>query len=466
MNNNLRGAVTDLVKREPPKVVAATGIFFHALAKQFPQQRLELVLGSHRSGVWGNETAEGCGYPVLRSTNMRKSRADFSDVAWREIPAKQAVGCALQTGDILVTKSSGSSDLVGKSVLFVHPGDSRTYLFSNFTHRLRPNQKIVVPSYLAWFLRSPQALGWRYEAQQNAVGLRNLQISEFLAQLIPVPPLSIQHSIALYLEGLEYGGAQAQLPLEFTEQRRIVTRIEELATKIEEARTLRQQATVEADTLYNAVLRSSFGTLLARHATTRLEQLIVEAGYGTSDKCYPERAEAAIPVLRIPNVASERISFDDLKYAQLSQHDQGRLLLKQGDILVVRTNGSLDLVGRSAVVKELREPMAFASYMIRLRLDQDHILPDYAQRMLRHLRTSGDLVDFARTTAGQYNVSLGRLRSAEIPVPSLSQQRRVVAELDTLQLKVNTLKELQAETTAELDAMLPSILDKAFKRAL
>jgi len=38
-----------------------------------------------------------------------------------------------------------------------------------------------------------------------------------------------------------------------------------------------------------------------------------------------------------------------------------------------------------------------------------------------------------------------------------------VAELDALQVRVDTLKKLQAEISTELDALLPSILDKAFK---
>ena len=41
--------------------------------------------------------------------------------------------------------------------------------------------------------------------------------------------------------------------------------------------------------------------------------------------------------------------------------------------------------------------------------------------------------------------------------------RDIVAYLDNLQTKVAALKQLQAETAAELHAMLPSILDKAFK---
>ena len=47
-----------------------------------------------------------------------------------------------------------------------------------------------------------------------------------------------------------------------------------------------------------------------------------------------------------------------------------------------------------------------------------------------------------------------------------SEQRRIVAELDALQAEVDSLKHLQAETAAELDAVLPSILDKAFKGEL
>jgi type I restriction enzyme S subunit len=110
--------------------------------------------------------------------------------------------------------------------------------------------------------------------------------------------------------------------------------------------------------------------------------------------------------------------------------------------------------------------MAFASYMIRIRFDTGRILPTFAQRMLRHLRTSSQLVDFARTTAGQYNVSLGRLRSVEIPVPPLAEQRRIVADLDAIQEKTDSSRVLQSETSAELNALLPSILDKAFRGEL
>jgi type I restriction enzyme S subunit len=62
--------------------------------------------------------------------------------------------------------------------------------------------------------------------------------------------------------------------------------------------------------------------------------------------------------------------------------------------------------------------------------------------------------------------NLNDLRKVPIPLPPLGEQRRIVAELDALQAEVDALKRLQAETATELDALLPAILDRAFKGEL
>lgn len=70
------------------------------------------------------------------------------------------------------------------------------------------------------------------------------------------------------------------------------------------------------------------------------------------------------------------------------------------------------------------------------------------------------------TQSTQPNINLKNIEKLNIPVPPLPEQRRMVAYLDDLQAKVDALKRLQNETAAELDALLPSILDKAFKGEL
>jgi type I restriction enzyme S subunit len=73
------------------------------------------------------------------------------------------------------------------------------------------------------------------------------------------------------------------------------------------------------------------------------------------------------------------------------------------------------------------------------------------------------MLERSRTTSGLFNLSVGRIKDIGVPVPALPEQRRIVAYLDNLQAKVDALKRLQAETAAELDALLPSVLDRAFR---
>ena len=63
-------------------------------------------------------------------------------------------------------------------------------------------------------------------------------------------------------------------------------------------------------------------------------------------------------------------------------------------------------------------------------------------------------------------LNLKDVRELHIPIPPLPEQRRMVAELDAIQEQVDSLKRLQSETAAELDALLPAILDRAFKGEL
>lgn len=48
----------------------------------------------------------------------------------------------------------------------------------------------------------------------------------------------------------------------------------------------------------------------------------------------------------------------------------------------------------------------------------------------------------------------------------LEEQRRIVANLDNVQARLAPLRQLQSQTQEELSALLPSVLDKAFKGEL
>ena len=63
-------------------------------------------------------------------------------------------------------------------------------------------------------------------------------------------------------------------------------------------------------------------------------------------------------------------------------------------------------------------------------------------------------------------LSLKQVKNFLIRLPSIMEQNRIVAYLDELGAKLDSLKRRQAETAAELDALMLSILDRAFKGEL
>jgi hypothetical protein len=203
-----------------------------------------------------------------------------------------------------------------------------------------PMRDRLYPRWFHWLTKTRDFWNQCDEKSRGTSGKNRIRPEQFLKVEIPLPPLA--------------------------DQQRIVVRVDALARRVEEARGLRCAAVEEAEALTNSVLSTIVVELGTRFGTRALDELLVEACYGTSVKCDAERSIDTIPVLRIPNVASEKVSLADLKFGTLNESELAKTRLAEGDILVVRTNGSRDLVGRCAVVPDLPETMSFASYMIRL----------------------------------------------------------------------------------------------------
>ena len=148
-----------------------------------------------------------------------------------------------------------------------------------------------------------------------------------------------------------------------TEQHRIMAHIESLATRVNEAQRLREEADIEAELLVGREIASLF-TNAKDWNSYNLGDLISEMSYGTSAKAHNE--SVGIPVLRMGNIQSGKLDLTDLKFMHPSEQEMKKLRLQKGDILVNRTN-SAELVGKCAVF-DLESDYLFASYIIRLRL--------------------------------------------------------------------------------------------------
>ncbi len=200
-------------------------------------------------------------------------------------------------------------------------------------------------------------------------------------------------------------------------------------------------------------------------AWATVEQLFARSEYGTSVKCSYEAS--GLPVLRIPNIVAGEIDLTDVKYATKSVPVDSETALAKGDVLMCRTNGSVRLVGKTAVINSELEPYhGFASYLLRFRLIETKVLPKWFHFYATSQLGRTFIEQNAASSAGQNNVSLSLIHTMPIPLPPLAEQRRIVAEVER---RLSVIRQAEATVEASLaraERLRQSILKQAFSGKL
>lgn len=369
---------------------------------------------------------EASAWGVLKTTAVQVD--GFRPHEHKELPGDLAPRPDLQVrvGDLLLT-CAGPRARCGVPSL-VTTSDERL-LISGKMYRFRPRPDLVYARYLFLYLTSADAQR-RIEAMKTGIsdsGL-NLTKAKFAALPVPVPPLDEQHRIVAVLEN----------------------HLSRLAAG--------------ADYLTAAALR--LGRLrapLPDAPAVRLGDLVTDMRYGTSEKCSYEGPGR--PVLRIPNVAAGQLDYSDLKRANRRGADLSSYELTRGDVLVIRSNGSLGLVGRMACAStDLPAGTAFASYLIRIRLDEQRIEPRWLVAMSGSACVRRQVAAAASSSAGQHNINKGQLEGLRIPLPSLATQKTWLASNDELLEEASRLGAAIRRERDRTDRLRREVLSAALRR--
>lgn len=196
-----------------------------------------------------------------------------------------------------------------------------------------------------------------------------------------------------------------------------------------------------------------------------VDALSWDGGYGTSRKCQPNGSGP--PVLRIPNVQNETLTFDNLKFATGDDDLPPDGVLAPGDFLFVRTNGSKNLIGRGAlVVSSLSRAYHFASYLIRLRLASSLTTARWFALAWHVPLVRDQLLQDAASSAGQHNVSLSAARSYAVPLPPYTEQERILAEVERLLSIGDSAQSMVGPALSRVARLRQSILKWAFEGRL
>ena len=365
------------------------------------------------------------GRPYLRNKNVQWGRIDLDDLLQMDFTDQELDKFRLHPGDLLVCEGGE----VGRAAIW--RGTIAECAYQKALHRVRPRGG-VLPEYLLYLLMH-YASTHAFERYVTGSTIAHLPQEDLRTLPVPLPPL--------------------------VEQRQIVAAIDKHVSRLEAAERSLADARSKIAGLRSATLSAAtYG-----FRSVPLGELVAELRYGTSIKCSYDAPGA--PVLRIPNVQGGAIDLSDLKYATDAQLDLASLSVESGDLLFVRTNGSRDLIGRVASV-DGSAGMAFASYLIRARPDSARLDPRYAVIALSAPKARALIESKAATTAGQYNLNLAALRSFDVPLPSIDDQRSIVREVDH---QLAALKAIEAGTVQALRrsrALRRAILVRAFRGQL
>ncbi len=281
--------------------------------------------------------------------------------------------------------------------------------------------------FLDYFIRTP---AFREQvAAQGSTNYAAIRPAQVLRYEIPLPPL--------------------------VEQRRVVARIEELTEQIDEARTLRQSACERAV----ALLGSASGSLFEPKPDWKIRavaDICKPPQYGLTESSVTEPVGPRF--LRITDIQDNRVNWNSVPYCRCGNPE--KYLLKPKDLLFARTGAT---TGKSFLIGECPEAV-FASYLIRLRV-RDTTSVEYLYHYFQSPDYWTQILD-TKSGTGQPGLNGSKLARLTVPIATPPEQLRIVAELDALRAEVDALKRVQAETSTELEALLPSVLDKAFKGEL
>lgn len=291
------------------------------------------------------------------------------------------------------------------------------------------------PKFIDYFFKVSEH--WRFIGSQSTgtnVRRQSLHTEQFEQCVIPIPPLA--------------------------EQQRVVARIEAMAQQIREAQQLRQRSTEEADALHYSVMKKMRLELSnSAYPKAKLGSLTKVSSGGTPSRDNPTYWGGSIPWIKTGELLDRDIISSEEQITELGVANSSAKVFPP-DTILIALYGQGQTRGRTG---RLMLPATTNQACCAVLPNLDVFEPRFIQLWLRSLYH--DLREEAQGGA-QPNWNGSMIKNLEIAVPPLAEQHRLVAELDALQAQVDAMKRAQAETAVELDALLPSILAKAFRGEL
>ena len=289
--------------------------------------------------------------------------------------------------------------------------------------------------------------------------LNYFKTHEGIQQLVRISPGSAGRNRVLSLKRIP--GVMVPLP-PLSEQQQVNKRIALISAEIREATKLRQQSAEQARQLLFSCCEGALQRCEKKFPGESLRTL-VEPDRGISYGVVQTGSdvEGGIPTLRAGDLRWFAVNTKTLKRVATELASSYRRTTLRGGELLLRIRGG---VGEVAVCP----PQMIGgnvSREIAVIPFKPNVNPQFAMYLLAAPTNQARMTGHVKGTS-YVGINLKDVRNLMLPLPTLAEQHRVVAELSALETQIDTLRLFQTETSAALDALLPSVLSKAFSGSL
>ncbi len=189
--------------------------------------------------------------------------------------------------------------------------------------------------------------------------------------------------------------------------------------------------------------------------TVKLEQVTIRIRNGLNIK---QTSDAGgLPITRIETISNQVIDPDKVGFAGIQDGEKSDWYLKPGEILFSHIN-SEERIGNCALYDGEPYPLIHGMNLLCLTPNENKILPKFLFYSIRSPQFHQSLKPIIKRAVNQASVSISNLKNLRIPLPPLSEQRRIVEILD----QANALRKKRAEADAKAARIIPALFYKMF----
>lgn len=214
--------------------------------------------------------------------------------------------------------------------------------------------------------------------------------------------------------------AEMEIPIPpLTEQKRIST----ILDKVNGIRQKREQAIKLTDNFLHTIFHEMFGDPVKNPKGWDVASLLEYGSFKNGMNFSKGELGSALKCLGVGDFKSLATitCMDNIGEIELNTLPSDDYLLKDGDIVFVRSNGNKALVGRCLTIYPNKEKVTFSGFCIRYRIKNPAITPEYLNFLFRTPSMKQQMLSGGQG-ANIQNISQGTLSALRIPVPPLDKQ--------------------------------------------